>query len=155
MPEWKVHLIFGLLLLVLWLNVIHILSVINLDLQKLVVLVLLVSFISTVPDIDSKQSKSRRVLSLIFSATISLLYIFLFPSSWYYGIGYFLVLYFLLRHFPTKHRGMTHSLLFSLIFSLAITYILHLAFKFGQWEFLSWFLLTFLTFLLHLMLDRL
>jgi len=154
MPEWKVHLIFGLLLLVLWLNTINILSLMVLNFQKLVALILLIPFVSTFPDIDTKQSKSRKALSLILSVSISLLYMFLFPSSWYYGFAYFFILYFLMRLLPTKHRGFTHSFKFSLVFSISITYLLYLAFSFNQTEFLSWFLLIALTYTLHLVLDK-
>lgn len=154
MPDWKVHLIFGFLFLILWLAVVSIFSFMLLDFQKLLILILLVSFISIFPDIDAKQSKSRRVFSLILSLSTSLIYIFLFPSTWYYGIAYFVVLYFLIALFPTRHRGVTHSFAFSLIFSLIITYILHLAFNFLEIEFLSWFSLILFAYSLHLFLDK-
>lgn len=155
MPDWKVHLIFGLLLLVLWLSIIYSFSLMVLNPQKLLVLILLMPFISIFPDIDSKQSKSRRVLSLLVSISISLIYILIFPGTWYYGIAYFFILYFLIILFPTRHRGITHSLLFSLIFSSIITFLLYLALNFVEIEFISWFSLILFTYSLHLALDRL
>jgi len=154
MPDWKVHIIFGFLLLALWLNTINNFFSITLNLQSLFILILIIPFISTFPDIDSKHSKSRKLISLLLSIFISAIYIFLFPSSWYYGVGYFCIIYFLIRFFPTKHRGLTHNFLFSLIFSFATTYLLHLALNFGEAEFLSFFSLLFLIYCFHLVLDK-
>jgi len=154
MPDWKVHLIFGLLFLVLWLNIIHIFSPFLLTFQKLFVLLLLVPFVSIFPDIDVKQSKSRRLIALLVSISAASLYIFLFPRTWYYGPAYFLILYFLIKLFPTKHRGLTHSFKFLLVFSLTATCLLYLAFNFRLSEFLFWLLLLFSTYALHLILDK-
>jgi len=154
MPDWKVHIIFGFLFLALWLNTVNNFFSIKLSFKSLFILVLVVPFISIFPDIDSKQSKSRKLISLLLSLLISAVYVFLFPSSWYYGIAYFCILYLLMRLLPTKHRGMTHNFLFSLIFSLATTFVLYLALNFGEAGFLSFFLLLFLIYCLHLVLDK-
>jgi membrane-bound metal-dependent hydrolase YbcI (DUF457 family) len=154
MPDWKVHLIFGLLLLVLWTSVIQKFSFIILNFQKFTILILLILFVSIFPDIDVKQSKSRKMFALTVSITAFILYTLLFPNTWYYGLAYFFILYLLITLFPTKHRGVTHSFIFSLLFSLAITYLLSLVFGFGAREFLSWFFLVFSTYALHLVLDK-
>lgn len=147
--------IFGLLLLVVWLSFINPLSLMRMNLQKIIAMVLLIPLISIFPDVDIRQSKSRRLLSIFISLPSSLLYILLFPESWYYGLAYFFILYFLVRFFPTKHRGATHSFKFMVVFSLAITFLLYFAFNFSQTEFLLWFMLFLSTYFLHLTLDRL
>lgn len=55
---------------------------------------------------------------------------------------------------PDKAQGSDAQLCFLLIFSLIITYILHLAFNFLEIEFLSWFSLILFAYSLHLFLDK-
>lgn len=152
MPDWKVHLIFGILLLVLFLNVGYVFSFISLSFQELSVLVFLVMFASIFPDVDIKQSKSRKMLSIVISLMVSAFYVFLFPDTWYYSIAYFFILYFLIRLFPTKHRGITHTFKFSLVFSILVVLLVHFAFNFGQS--LYWFLAIFMAYSLHLLIDK-
>lgn len=154
MPDWKVHLVFGFLFLSLFLSLNCIFRFLVLDLQKIFIFTLLVPFVSIFPDVDTKKSKSRKVISLFLSSTIFLIYLLVFPGTWYYGIGYFILLYFLIKLLPTRHRGMTHSFYFSFIFSIPASYFLSLALSLNFYEFSYFFIIIFSVYALHLLLDK-
>ncbi|MEM5870246.1 MAG: metal-dependent hydrolase [Candidatus Aenigmatarchaeota archaeon] len=154
MPDWKVHLIFGLLLLSFWLTFNKIFPLLETDIQKTTLLILLVPFVSIFPDIDMKKSKSRKVFAFFVSTQIALLYFTLFPATWYYGLAYFFLSYFLITLLPTKHRGITHSFPFSLVFSFFLTFIFLPIFNFNPHNFFSFFFLVFSAYSLHLLLDN-
>jgi len=150
MPDWKTHFIFGLLLVILWLFVFQVIGF-ELNLWQLVALVSFSIFSSLFPDIDTKKSKIRDILSMAASFVVSILYIIFFVEMWYYGPIYFVLLYLILKYLPSKHRGITHTFRFAFLFSLVLT-ILYSLFK----EFsIVWFAIIFSSYSLHLIIDKL
>ncbi|MEM5879583.1 MAG: metal-dependent hydrolase [Candidatus Aenigmatarchaeota archaeon] len=155
MPDWKVHLIFGLLFLSFWLSLNQIFSFSTLSFKKVFMFSLLALFISIFPDIDMKKSKSRKIFALFISTLVALIYFVLFPMTWYYTIAYFFLSYFFIILLPTKHRGITHKLTFSLIFSALATSLLYLVFNSTLEDLVFSFFFIFSIYLSHLLLDRL
>jgi membrane-bound metal-dependent hydrolase YbcI (DUF457 family) len=152
MPDWKTHLIFSLLLVVAWVGTFNLLNV-QMTAPDVVLLSLIVVFSSLFPDIDMKNSKMRDVFSLAISATVSAAYLFLFPSSWYYAFVYFIILYLILRYIPTKHRGVTHTFKFSILFSSAIAF-LYFIFNPTAADVVFWFVIVLSSYALHLLVDK-
>jgi membrane-bound metal-dependent hydrolase YbcI (DUF457 family) len=101
-----------------------------------------------------KRSKARDISSILLAFSISIVYIYFYRSTWYYGLVYFLILYFLFKHIPTKHRGIVHTFKFSFIFSLISVVFIHFLFSLTQAEFLFWFAIIFSGYSLHLLLDK-
>ena len=154
MQDWKSHLIFGLLLTIVWLSAIYFFSIISLTFESTFLLIIVMMFATLFPDIDLSKSKIRDIVSLVISALISALYIFLYTNTWYYALAYFIVLYALLRNVKTKHRGITHTIPFALIFSFLIVLLLNFVLFFSIHDFLFWFVVVFSSYVLHLLLDR-
>ncbi len=127
---------------------------------KLFLLIFVILLVSLFPDIDMKKSKIRNFLALSISFLIAFLYMLFFNKKWYYGPAFFLVIYFLLKYLPTKHRGLTHKFLFSVLFSLFFSYFLSYVLDLGLIEknyainFYIWFSIIFLSYNLHLIVDR-
>jgi len=155
MQDWKSHLIFGLLLAIVWFSAIYFFNVFSLTFESAFLLVMLVMFATLFADIDLRKSKIRDVLSLTVSAILSIVYMFLFPQTWYYGLAYFLVLYFLLRQVRSKHRGFTHTIWFAIIFSALMTMLLSFVLPLTLSDLFFWFIVTFSAYALHLLLDKL
>jgi len=153
MIDWKLHLIFALLLALLWFAALYFAAV-QLSGWELAALVALTAFASLFPDVDMKKSKIRSFVSLITAFALSLVYLLLYRATWYYAPVYFLLLYFILKYLPTKHRGITHTFKFSLIFSIATAYLCHLLFAFTFNKLLFWFVVVLISYNLHLFLDR-
>jgi len=154
MLDWKVHLIFGCLLLIFWLNLFYFFKILEINPMTSFILVALTLFTSIFPDIDLKKSKARDISSILLAFFISIIYIYFYQSTWYYGLVYFLILYFLFKLVPTKHRGVTHTFKFSFIFSLIAVIFIHFLFKLTQTEFLVWFVMIFSSYGFHLVLDK-
>ena len=150
MPDWKTHFIFGLLLVILWLFVFQVIGF-ELNLWQLVALVSFSIFSSLFPDIDTKKSKIRDILSMAASFAVSILYIIFFVEMWYYGPIYFVLLYLILKYLPSKHRGITHTFRFSFLFSLVLTILYSI---FGGFSTI-WFATIFSSYSLHLIIDKL
>jgi len=155
MQDWKSHLIFGLLLVIAWLSAIYFFNIFSLTSESIILFVAVTMFSSLFPDIDLQKSKIRDWVSLAIAAMISALYIFLFSQTWLYGLAYFIVLYFLLRHIPSKHRGFVHSIKFALIFSLLIVLLVNFILSLSISDFIFWFVVVFSAYSLHLLLDKL
>ena len=131
MPDWKTHFIFSLFLTITWISIFYFADL-QLSFESLVALIVLTVFTSLFPDIDMKRSKIRDVVSFTVAAVVVTTYIFFFADTWYYGPVYFVLLYFILKYLPTKHRGITHTFKFSILFSavLASVYLIFSPFVF-------------------------
>jgi membrane-bound metal-dependent hydrolase YbcI (DUF457 family) len=154
MIDWKLHLIFGCLFVILWLNVLYFFKI-QLNMEDIITLVVLTLFLSLLPDLDLRKSKIREFVSSVSAFTISLFYILTFRSVWYYGLLFFLILYSIFRYLPTKHRGLSHTFKFSLTFSLFISLLFYFLLKLSLVESLFWFVIIFSSYSFHLILDRL
>ncbi|MEM5868045.1 MAG: metal-dependent hydrolase [Candidatus Aenigmatarchaeota archaeon] len=154
MPDWKVHLIFGLFLFSFLLSLNHMFSFIDISMKESLTLIFLILLVSIFPDIDMKKSKSRQLLALFISTLLALLYFNIFPSSWYFGIAYFFLCYFLIILLPTKHRGITHTIFFSLIFTISLSLLLHFLLSPSFEKTIFYFSTIFSTYLLHILLDK-
>jgi hypothetical protein len=153
MPRWKLHLLFNSIVIFFWFNLLSSLNLIS-DHLVLITIIFLSYFLSIFPDIDHSESPIRRIfagiLALIvtinFFANSSLDTILLLPA--------FLVLvYIFLKFFPTKHRGLTHKLWFSIVFSFIMTVILGIVFNFSFVYFIIYFFCLLSGYLSHLVLD--
>ncbi len=158
MPDWKTHLIFSLFLVIVWLYVLQFVGF-HMDFEKTITIVIFSLFASLFPDIDMGRSKMRKTFSLLLSLSASLAYIFFFIDTWYYAPVYFALLYLILKYLPSKHRGITHTFKFSLLFSLVLSFLysifrnfLFVSFYTG---FVVWFLILFSSYNLHLVIDNL
>jgi len=153
MPDWKTHLIFSLFLVVAWLSIFHFAGL-YLSLHNITILVLVTIFSSIFPDVDMKRSKMRDVFSVIFAALVIALYLFFFAETWYYGFAYFILLYLILKYIPTKHRGITHSFKFSIIFSIVLASAYFIFNPFTVADYILWFVVVFSSYSMHLVVDR-
>jgi len=155
MPSWKVHLIFNLILVFVWIRVLLNYGFIN-DYLLVTSLVFSSSFLSVFPDIDTPKSKIRDYFSIII-ATIIVLYLVinLTINSLLSLFVVFIFLYLLFRFFPVKHRGITHSFGFSILFSFLMTVILWFMFDFSLMEFIVYFFVILTGYLSHIFLDKL
>jgi len=155
MPSWKVHLIFNLILVFVWIRVLLNYGFVN-DYLLMASLILFSSFLSVFPDIDTPKSKIRDYFSIII-ATIIVLYLIvnLTIESLLSLFVTFIFLYLLFRFFPVKHRGITHSFGFSILFSFVMTLVLWFMFNFSLTEFIVYFLVILTGYLSHIFLDKL
>ena len=153
MKDWKLHLIFGNFLAIFWLVALYFFQF-RLDISEVVLLVAVTLFATLFPDIDLRTSKARDMFSISLAFVISAVYIYFFRDTWYYALAYFVILYFLIKLIPTKHRGITHTVKFSLIFSLGMLVIVNFFLKLNQTENIFWFTVVFLSYNLHLFADR-
>ncbi|MBD3155859.1 MAG: hypothetical protein GF368_04340 [Candidatus Aenigmarchaeota archaeon] len=154
MPSWKVHLIFDMIILIVILGTLYGWGLIT-D-YILIIFLTLFNLLATIsPDIDTPKSNIRKYLSLLLSVIITVYLIINFSlGSIFYGLLGFIIVYLVIRFFPTKHRGATHKLWFSLVFSLGMTSILWFMFNFSGFEFGIYFLIIFWGYLSHLILDK-
>ncbi len=151
MPSWKKHLLFSIFLLFIWIKLL--LGLID-DFFLLSLLLFLFFFFSIFPDVDSTKSYIRKILSFLL-ASLSTIYLLLnFNLHSFVRLSlFFFSTYFFLRFFPTKHRGVTHTVWFSIICSFLSTLILRVLFEFSSFQFVvfSFFILS--GYVSHLFLD--
>jgi len=154
MLDWKIHLIFGLLLVIFWFSIFFFSQITPISLNTIIILVALSSFTTLLPDIDLKNSKIRHLVSLISAFVIAGIYIYKYSETWYLGIVWFVALYILIKKIPTKHRGITHTYKFAFLFSAFLIGLFYFYFTFSTQEALIWFAVTFSSYSFHLLLDR-
>ena len=154
MPSWKTHLIFDLILVVILLGTLIVNGLIN-NVLLAIFLVLFNILATLFPDIDTPKSKIRSYVSLILALGVAGYFVFSFSvNSVLSVVAEFVLVYLVVRFFPTKHRGVTHTIWFSVVFSLGLTSILWLMFGFSGFEFGVYYLLILWGYLSHLVLDR-
>lgn len=153
MPGWKGHLIFSLFLVITWISIFYFANF-QLSFESLIALIILTIFASLFPDVDMKRSKIRDVFSFIIAAISVGAYVFFYRETWYYAPVYFILLYLILKYLPTKHRGITHTFKFSIMFSLVVAAVYFAFVRFSTELFLFWFLVSFSSYNLHLLLDK-
>jgi hypothetical protein len=123
--------------------------------KETLIFILLVPLVSIFPDIDMKKSKSREIFAIFISFLIALTYILIFSQTWYYSLAYFFLTYFLITLLPTKHRGITHTLAFSIFFSILTTSLFYFIFNLNFKDTIFYFSVIFSVYLLHILLDKL
>lgn len=155
MPSWKIHLIFNLIFLIIVLNFLY-RNELLVDPFSIIFLIIFNILATIFPDIDTPKSKIRQYVSLILALTLIFYFIINFSINSFLSLTIsFLSIYLFIRFFPTKHRGVTHKLWFSVIFSLGAGFILWFLFRYNIFEFLVYSLVIFIGYLSHLILDRL
>ena len=153
MPKWKWHLLLNSLLMILWIKFLLEYGFLN-DYFLLIFLVFFSSFLSIFPDIDSSKSGIRDIFAVIFASIALIFIIYKFSVESIFLLFFsFIFLYLFFRFFPTKHRGITHKLSFSIFFCLIITIILWIMFNFSIVNFIVYFLVLLSSYLSHLFLD--
>jgi len=117
---------------------------------------ILFNILATVfPDIDTPKSKIRGYVSLILTIVVTGYLVINFSLNSIISVVLtFIFIYLVIRFFPTKHRGITHTFWFSLVFSSGLTFILWLMFEFSGFEFGVYYLVIFWGYLSHLILDK-
>jgi len=153
MKDWKSHAIFGLLLAIAFFNFVYFFQIFEISLQFIFSLTAVVVFVSIFPDIDMRRSKIRDWVALGAAFVAALLYIYFFSQT-YYAIIYFFIIYFLIKFFPSKHRGVSHDFYFSIFFSFFAVLSGYFIFSFSRNEFVFWYFVVFLSYNLHLFLDK-
>jgi len=165
MIDWKLHFIFGLLLVIALLaffQLVQNLVGFQLSLQDIAIVLVLVSFSTLFPDIDMQKSKIRDMVSFASAITVSIIYLAFLPQTWYYAAVYFLLAYFILRYLPTKHRGIVHTFKFSIFFSFLAVLICYMTIGstigstggFAADRLALYFSAALLGYNLHLILDK-
>ena len=155
MPHWKAHLLFNFFVILIW-----IFFLLNLGLFGnpilMILLIFLSSFFSILPDIDSPKSEIRDFFAVIIASFIVVYFILNFSlNSILYVLVGFIFLYLFFRFFPTKHRGLTHSIWFSIFMTFLFTIILSQIFSFSLKEFFIYFFFILSGYFSHLFLDML
>jgi len=153
MKDWKIHAIFSLLLAIAFFNFIYFFNLFEINWRFIVSLTVVTIFVSLFPDIDLRKSKIRDFVALAVAFAASLLYIYFFSQT-YYAIIYFFIIYFLIKFFPMKHRGAMHNFYFSIFFSFFSVLVGYFIFSFSQKEFIYWYFIVFISYNLHLFLDK-
>ncbi len=153
MPKWKVHVLFNSILIFFWVKLLLSLDLVG-DYILLIIMIFFSYFLSIFPDIDTSKSPIRRIFAVIL-ASIFTIYFFLNSSLDLILLlpACFVLLYILFKFFPTKHKGITHNLWFSTIFSFFIAIIFGLLLNFSFISFIIYFLLILSGYLSHLFLD--
>jgi hypothetical protein len=152
MPDWKVHLIFGCMLSVVWFNIFYFGRFLD-EPIKAAFLLLLSMFCTLFPDIDEKHSKIRGFISMGLAFAICVAYVVIYPLTWYYSLFYFVILSAIFNFLPSKHRGVTHSWKFSALFSSVLAIFFFIALGLSIPDGILWFSIIFLSYGMHLILD--
>jgi len=153
MPSWKVHLIFNSLFLFVWVKFLLNYGFIN-DYILLLFLILFNTFLTMFPDVDSSKSKIRDFFAIILSSMITIYLLLNSNYNFVYLLIGFMSFYILFRFFPTKHRGFTHSLWFSILLSLIITVMVWITFSSSLLKLGIYFFFILSGYLSHLFLDK-
>lgn len=152
MPSWKTHILFNLIFLLI---PIKLFLTFTSDYSILFILIPFSILASLFPDIDSTKSKIRKTFAVLAALTLTLYFFFNTRIDSMITIFVcFILLYFLIRFFPTKHRGRTHGIGFSLVFSLIATITLWIIFTFPLTVFMICFLIIWFGYASHLFLDK-
>ena len=155
MPSWKTHLAFNSFILLAWIIILLNYGLVN-DYFLLLILIFFSSFLSVFPDIDTWKSDIRNLLSFVLASVVTVYFFFNMSFNSVLSLFVsFILIYILLRFFPTKHRGITHKFWFSVFFSFMLTMILWLFFNFSLGNFLVYFVVLLSGYLSHLFLDAL
>lgn len=154
MPSWKIHLIFNLIFIPLfWKIFLGQLFLENIFLFSL--LLFLYLFFSVFPDLDTSKSKVRDYVSFILATIITIFLILIANFTYVFTLPLtFLLIYFFLKYMPTKHRGFTHSLKFSILFPFIFLFSIKFLLEFSFLDMSLYFLFLFSGYLFHIILDR-
>ncbi len=155
MPSWKIHLIFDLIFVIAFSGFLFRTGIID-DIFLLVFLIFFNVLATLFPDIDTPKSKIRKYISFILTIVIGIYLIINFTvNSLIFGITTILLIYLILRFFPTKHRGVTHTFWFGIVLSAILTFVLWFLFEISLNQLGVSFLIILWGYLSHLVLDKL
>lgn len=151
MPSWKIHLLFNSFFLPIFIKLF-----LSFDPNYSILLILIPFNIlaSVFPDIDSTKSKIRNAFAIIIALTAILYFFNIGIDSMIILFICFVAFYLFIRFFPTKHRGITHDVIFSIVFSLIATTIIWIIFAFSSTVFVVCFLIIFFGYASHMFLDK-
>jgi len=152
MPSWKTHLLIGFLIAILCINFAKDFLA---DYYLIGFLILFSSLASVFPDIDTSKSNIRTIFSLLISASVTIYLILNWDvNSVFPIILVFLLSYLIVKYFPTKHRGATHRITFSVIFSFLMAAVLWLVFDLFLIEFIVCFGIIEVGYVSHIVADK-
>ncbi len=140
MPHYRTHQLAGIILLalVLWLGTVFTFLPVSLGIVDMAVVIVIILFYSILADIDIGTSKSRKII--FGTALFAIGYCFLFSLN---SIGLVITAFLLIIVLFLNHRGRTHSVLASVIFSAPLAYLSPVYMGMGVVAYLS-----------HLVLDK-
>ncbi len=120
MPNYRTHQLTGiiLLVLVLWLDSVFSFLPASLGMLDMAMAILIILFYSILADIDIGTSKSRKIIFGVSLFAIG--YCFLFSLN---SIGLVITAFLLIIVLFLNHRGRTHSVLASVVFSVPLAYL--------------------------------
>lgn len=154
MPSWKIHLIFNLIFIPLFWKIF--LSQLFLEnIFFFFFILFLYGFFSVFPDLDTSKSKVRDYVSILLATVITIFLILIIDFTFIFALPIsFLLIYFLLKYIPTKHRGFTHSLKFSILFPFFIILIMKFILEFSYENMIIYTIFLSLGYLFHIILDK-
>lgn len=142
MPSYKIHLLVSTIITVI--SSIILIYFSKLELQQLIFLPY-VLFLSIIPDIDTKKSKARKIINILFLFIVMILFILSYIFSEVIYILFIVIISFLfLIIYRLKHRSICHNPVFGLVMSFFLIFISSYLFLLGYISFLS-----------HIVLDKL
>lgn len=142
MSNYKIHIVFGVVLTALFYLLIINIKVI--EFTSLFIYFPIIIFYSILPDVDHGSSIARKVVILTaILLEIGLLILFYFEKKPVYLMVIVVILVSLLFITFLRHRGVTHRFIFAVLLSLPLLFIGYVA-----------AILGFIAYMSHLILDR-
>lgn len=154
MPSWKTHIFVNLIIFIFWLRLLYYFKP-QTSIAYSITMLLFVIISSVFPDIDTSKSKIRNWFAISFSLIATVVYLLNFNlNKWYNIFTFFIISYFVIRFFPTRHRGLTHTVKFSFFFSLVMFLPIFLLFGFDIITAIMTLAMLLLSYVSHIALDR-
>lgn len=151
MPSWRIHISLNIILFFFWSKAVSLFFP-EIDIFYLIFIFPLTILASVFPDIDTSKSRIRDWTASIIVLFIALMFIPRYSLDNFIKIPILLFcLYLFFRFFPMKHKGFTHKLLFTFIFSLVLT--LTSIFIYPE-MYLMTFSIIFISYITHILLDN-
>jgi len=141
MPNYKFHLLIGLIFSTIATILLHFLTPFNFKIEHILTLLFFSFFMSLLPDTDIASSRISRIIRISFFV--------LALASAYFSHWWFVIIIFMLyfsMEFLAKHRGFMHSLLAGIIGFIIIFIITDYNYYFA--------IISFSAFISHLIIDK-
>jgi membrane-bound metal-dependent hydrolase YbcI (DUF457 family) len=143
MPDYKTHLVFGFLFVILIFIIFSISTLFDTEWLMISFYIPVIIVFSLLPDLDSGKSIIRRAtISLLLLLLVVSILVYYFLKELDYLIPIVLIILIILIIFSTKHRGLMHNVVTGLILALPLVVV--------DWRVA---LVAFLAYFSHLVLD--
>ncbi len=154
MPNWKVHVMFGIVFTALFYFLITHFNDLTLKDLKFFLYIPIIFFFVQLPDIDSQSSFIRRMLTVLgIAMTLGFLGTYFFVRNLFFIVAATMILIILGLTYLLKHRGVLHSVMAGFFLSLPL--IVGYDFVEGIFFFnYTLFLVGFIGYVSHLVIDE-